>query len=77
MKDDTRVVSFPSDRSLGSTAPTNAVTRYYVEYQPQNGRPNNYTSFGSAMARALFIISLSPRATILREWESSGTESEP
>jgi hypothetical protein len=53
----------------GQTAMTS--TRYYVEYQPTNGRPKNFTSFESAVARALFIISLSPYAEVLRLWEAS------
>lgn len=48
--------------------------RFYVEYQPRNGRPKNYTDFSSALARDLFIISLAETADILRQWETEGTE---
>lgn len=52
------------------------MTRYYVSYRPTNGRPENFTDFGSALARSLFIISLGGRAEIVRQWEASQTEME-
>ena len=52
------------------------MTRYYVAYKPTNGRPENFTDFGSAMARSLFIIGLGGRAEIVRQWEASQTETE-
>ncbi len=51
-------------------------TRYFLSYRPTNGRPENFTDFGSAMARSLFIISLGGRAEIVRQWEASQTETE-
>jgi hypothetical protein len=52
------------------------MTRYYVSYKPANGRPENFTDFGSALARSLFIIGLSGRADIVKTWEASQTETE-
>ncbi len=52
------------------------MTRYFVAYKPANGRPENFTDFGSALARSLFIISLGGRAEIVRQWEASQTETE-
>ena len=52
------------------------MTRYFVSYKPANGRPENFTDFGSAMARSLFIISLGGHAEIVRQWEASQTETE-
>ncbi len=51
-------------------------TRYYVSYRPTNGQPENFTDFGSAMARSLFIISLGGRAEIVKQWEASQTETD-
>jgi hypothetical protein len=51
-------------------------TRYFVSYRPTNGRPENFTDFGSYLARSLFIISLGPQADILRQWEAATTDME-
>lgn len=50
------------------------MTRYCVAYTPTNGQPENYTDFGSALARSLFVISLGGRAEIGRLWEASPSE---
>ena len=52
------------------------MTVYYVAYRPKNGQPENYTDFGSFLARSLFIIALSESAEIVRTWEAERTELE-
>lgn len=52
------------------------MTRYCLAYQPRNGTPANYTSFGSALARALFIIEMGDQADLLRTWEAQKTDRE-
>ena len=52
------------------------MTRYYVSYRPTNGQPANFTDFGSALARSLFIISRGGQAEIIKLWEASQTETE-
>ena len=52
------------------------MTRYFVSYRPTNGQPENFTDFGSALARSLFVISLGGHAEIVTLWEASQTETE-
>lgn len=52
------------------------MTRYFVSYKPANGRPENFTDFGSALARSLFIVSLGGHAEIIKLWEAQQTETE-
>ena len=52
------------------------MTRYFVSYKPTNGRPENFTSFDSALARSLFVISLGGHAEIVKLWEAPQTELE-
>lgn len=50
------------------------MTRYWVRYQPKNGRPENVADFGSASERALFLISYALYLDVRKLWEASDAE---